>query len=124
MKGMWKPSQDENFRQHGKIRRQKNRFWNKSKSVNGDETAAAPGSNKHRMEKEAGETQSVRDIDPLSMLANGDPGKRTMTEGKGGRERTNVWVDKKGGLKTSNTFFLPSLSFHPALSCQLQFVYK
>ncbi|XP_066477938.1 FMR1-interacting protein NUFIP1 [Tiliqua scincoides] len=73
MKGMWKPSQDENFRQPGKVRRQKNRFWNKSKSMLGG-TAVIPAPDDRRMEKETGETQtSMRGVDPLSMLANSDP---------------------------------------------------
>ncbi|KAJ6661740.1 hypothetical protein lerEdw1_013262 [Lerista edwardsae] len=66
MKGMWKPSDDDPPRQHGNVRRPKNRFWNKS--------AVTPGPDSHRTEKEAGETQtSLRDVDPLSMLASSDP---------------------------------------------------
>ncbi|XP_042316830.1 nuclear fragile X mental retardation-interacting protein 1 [Sceloporus undulatus] len=83
MKGMWKPPHCETSRQQGKARKRTNRFWNKSRNMSHDKDlllhASANGVESHGTEKEvkrqpAGDADpSLRDVDPLSILASNDP---------------------------------------------------
>ncbi|XP_033004270.1 nuclear fragile X mental retardation-interacting protein 1 [Lacerta agilis] len=79
MKGMWKPPQAVASRQRGKVRRQTNGCWNKSNHPLKAPAAAVTGPNNHGTEKEFGKElsgeadASMRDVDPLSILARNDP---------------------------------------------------
>nr|XP_034993915.1 nuclear fragile X mental retardation-interacting protein 1 isoform X1 [Zootoca vivipara] len=78
MKGMWKPPQAVASRQRGKGRRQTNGCWNKSNHPLKAPAAAVTGPNNHGTEKEFGKElsgeadASMRDVDPLSILARND----------------------------------------------------
>ncbi|NWW53114.1 NUFP1 protein, partial [Pedionomus torquatus] len=84
MKGMWKPPENqEGLGQQGRRRRQRRPFWKKFRKNSGNNNVhstenAANGAEKSTCEKEH-EKQSdlaaqpyMKDVDPLSLLANGD----------------------------------------------------
>ncbi|XP_053166766.1 FMR1-interacting protein NUFIP1 isoform X2 [Hemicordylus capensis] len=86
MKGMWRPPQGQTSRHYGRVGRWKNNIWNKSKGMPGDHDlplnalgAAGTGLDHCRTENNAGrdhtgEVQtSLKDVDPLSILATNDP---------------------------------------------------
>ncbi|XP_061485853.1 FMR1-interacting protein NUFIP1 [Rhineura floridana] len=72
MKGMWKP-QTEASRQQAKERRRTNCSWKKSNCPLNAPAAVVSGPDNHGTEKEVGkERASMRDVDPLSILARHD----------------------------------------------------